>query len=150
MTTPTKLSTMEVLIFLKKVSLFADFELEDLLRLKEITEEVPVVAGETIITEGESGNTAFIIVSGSVEVYRKTPTAEVTLAQLEPTAYFGEMAIIENEPRSASVRAKTEALLLRIRGTEFRKMMESSSSLSFRLVQVFSRRIRRMNQSKNN
>jgi CRP-like cAMP-binding protein len=138
---------MEVLIFLKKVSLFADFELEDLLRLKEITEEVPVAAGEKIILEGESGNTAFIIVSGNFEVYRDTPKGEVNLATLEQTAYFGEMAIIENEPRSASVRAKNDGLLLRIRGPEFRKMMESSSSLAFRLVQVFSRRIRRMNKN---
>jgi CRP-like cAMP-binding protein len=142
-----QLSTMEVLIFLKKVALFGDFELEELLNLVAITSEVEVKAGENIIAEGESGSSAYVIVSGMVEVYRKTTRGDVILATLEQAQYFGEMAIIENEPRSASVRARGDCRLLRLDGRQFRRMMESNAVLSFRLVQVFSRRLRRMSQA---
>lgn len=142
-----QLSTMEVLIFLKKVALFGDFELEELLNLVAITSEVEVKAGENIIAEGESGSSAYVIVSGMVEVYRKTGHGDVILATLEQAQYFGEMAIIENEPRSASVRARNDCRLLRLDGRQFRRMMESNAVLSFRLVQVFSRRLRRMSQA---
>lgn len=143
----SELSTIEVLIFLKKVGLFAHLDLEDLFRLKEITSEVKFEAGDVIIRDGESGNTAYIIVKGMVEVYRETPRGEILLASFESTQYFGEMAIVENEPRSASVRAKTSCLLLKLSGPEFRHMLLSNASLSFRLMQGFSRRLRRMSQS---
>ncbi|MBN8217063.1 MAG: cyclic nucleotide-binding domain-containing protein [Spirochaetes bacterium] len=142
-----QLSTMEVLIFLKKVALFGDFELEELLNLVAITSEIVVPAGETIIAEGESGSSAYVIVSGMVEVYRQTGHGDVILATLDQSQYFGEMAIIENEPRSASVRARSDCRLLRLDGRQFRRMMESNAVLSFRLVQVFSRRLRRMSQA---
>lgn len=144
---PRKLSTMETLIFLKKVSLFADFELEDLMELTAITSEMEVKDGETIIREGETGSSAYVIVSGMVEVFRKTDRGEVVLATFDQTQYFGEMAIIENEPRSASVRARGEAHLLCLDGRAFRRMMEMNAALAFRIVQVFSRRLRRMSQA---
>lgn len=142
-----KLSTMETLIFLKKVSLFADFELEDLMELTAITSEVEVAAGETIIREGESGSSAYVIVSGMVEVFRQTDRGVVVLATFDQTQYFGEMAIIEHEPRSASVRAKGDCRLLCLDGRAFRRMMEMNAALAFRIVQVFSRRLRRMSQA---
>ncbi len=142
-----ELSTIEVLIFLKKVGLFGHLDLEDLFRLKEITSEVRFNEGDVIIRDGESGSTAYIIVKGMVEVYRESSKGEILLATFESTQYFGEMAIVENEPRSASVRAKTPCLLLKLNGPEFRHMLMSNASLSFRLMQGFSRRLRRMSQS---
>ena len=138
----SSLSTMETLIFLKKVPLFNNFKLEDLLALKEITEESAYKPGDYIIREGESGSKAYIIVSGQVEVLKKIEDKDKVLANLERTAYFGEMAIIENEPRSASIRALTECLCISIRGEEFREMIKSNADLSFQIARVFSRRYR--------
>jgi CRP/FNR family transcriptional regulator, cyclic AMP receptor protein len=138
------LSTMEILIFLKKVPLFSSFELEDLLGLKEITQTRSLKAGDFIFREGESGSHAYIIVAGSVEVVKADAAREKIIATLEKTAYFGEMAIIENEPRSAAVRAKTDCILLSIDGFEFRNLIKAHAELSFNIVKVFSRRIRDM------
>jgi CRP/FNR family cyclic AMP-dependent transcriptional regulator len=142
--TRSTLSTMETLIFLKKVPLFSSFELEDLLGLKEITATRSFKAGDFIFHEGESGSHAYIIVSGSVEVLKADAGREKVIATLEKTAYFGEMAIIENEPRSASVRAKSDCVLLAIDGFEFRTMIKTHAELAFNIVKVFSRRIRDM------
>ena len=135
---------MEILIFLKKVPLFSSFELEDLLKLKEITETVTCKAGDFLFHEGESGNRAYIIVSGSIEVVKIDDKEETIIATLEKPDYFGEMAIIENQPRSASIRAKTDSVLLAIDGLEFRNMMKTNAELAFNIVKVFSARIRGM------
>jgi len=138
------LSTMEILIFLKKVPLFSSFGLEDLLKLKEITETVTCEAGDFVLHEGETGNRAYIIVSGSVEVVKMDGSKETIIATLEKPDYFGEMAIIENQPRSASIRAKSDCVFLEIDGLEFRSMMKTNAELAFNIVKVFSARIRGM------
>lgn len=135
---------METLIFLKKVPLFSSFELEELLKLKEITETVSCGAGDFVFHEGDSGNRAYIIVSGSVEVVKADNDGETIIATLEKPAYFGEMAIIENQPRSASIRVKTDCVLLAVDGLEFRNMMKTNAELAFNVVKVFSGRIRSM------
>jgi CRP-like cAMP-binding protein len=139
---------METLIFLKKVPLFSNFQLEDLLKLKEITEEQIYQTNDIIIKEGESGSKAYIIVSGSVEVLKKIDDADKPLANLDRTAYFGEMAIIENEPRSATVKANEECLLLTIKGEEFREMIKHNADLSFHITKIFSRRYRDLMNTK--
>ena len=138
------LSTMEILIFLKKVPLFSSFELEGLLRLKEMTETVSCRAGDFVFHEGESGDRAYIIVSGSVEVVKSEGAEETIIATLEKPAYFGEMAIIENQPRSASIRAKSDCVFLAIDGFEFRNLIKTNAELAFNIIKVFSGRIRGM------
>ena len=144
--TVSRLSTMETLIFLKKVPLFQAFELEELLLLKQVTMEETFAQGELIIRENQTGKDAYIIVDGRVEIFTEKMGEEIKLATLDKTGYFGEMSIIENEPRSASARALTECLLLTIKGAQFREMMTTNAELSFNLVKVFSQRIRDMNQ----
>lgn len=138
------LSTMETLIFLKKVPLFSSFQLEDLLRLKEITEEIHVTDGEAIIREGEEGRDAYVIVSGSVAVVKTHGAQETVLAQLEHSSCFGEMSIVEDEPRTATVKAIGDCTLLLIKGSEFREMILSNAQLSFSLTKVFSSRNRKL------
>jgi len=133
---------METLIFLKKVPLFSNFGLEDLLALKEICEEKEYPAGHDIIKEGQFGSEAYIIVDGYVDIVKNTGKGELVVASMEKTAFFGEMAIIENEPRSASVRTKTACTVLTIKGEVFRDMIKTNAQLSFEIVQTFSRRIR--------
>ena len=64
-------------------------------------------AGDEIIRQGERGDRFYLLAEGHVEVVRTTDDAEVRLAQLGPGDYFGEMALLHDEPRSASVRALT-------------------------------------------
>lgn len=133
---------METLIFLKKVPLFNSFQLEGLLKLKEITEEISFNDGEIIINENEEGRDAYVIISGTVAVTKKTTAGEKKLATLEKAACFGEMSIVEDEPRSATVRAAGQCELLKIDGVQFRKIILENAELSYNIARVFSARYR--------
>jgi len=139
-----KLTTMEALIFFKKIPMFADLDMEHLLLLKEISQEREYKPGDYIIKEGEYGNDAYVIVSGEVEIAKNIKGEEKVLNVLEKSDYFGEMAIIEEDHRSASCRAKTDCLLLVINGNTFKDMMKSNADISFSILKVFSNRIRKM------
>src|SRR6187551_3443895 len=85
--------------------------IDDLSAVFEVTpmQTVKLRAGDTIISEGDDGNTAFLIVSGSVQVsVGKEPKAKL-VATLTAGDVFGEMSLIEAGPRSATVKAVTDA-----------------------------------------
>ena len=70
-----------------------------------------LLPGDYIFREGEFGQTAFMIDSGTVELVKFTGDKQTVLAELEKGALFGEMAIIDGSARSASARAKTDCVL---------------------------------------
>ncbi len=76
-------------------------------------------AGDTIISEGEDGNTAFLMISGSVEVSVGQAAKAKTIGTLGAGEVFGEMSLIEPGPRSATVKAATNAECVVISYDEF-------------------------------
>ena len=103
-------------------------------------------AGEIIIQQGDVGNHMYVIQEGVVEVFRQDKGREILLAELKEGDMIGEMAIFENEVRSASVRAKTDARLLTVDKKNFLRRIHNDPSLAYKLVQKLSRRIREMNE----
>jgi CRP-like cAMP-binding protein len=103
-------------------------------------------AGEIIIHQGDVGNYMYVIQEGLVEVFRQEKGQEILLAELKEGDMIGEMAIFENEVRSASVRAKTDARLLTVDKKNFLRRIHNDPSLAYKLVQKLSRRIREMNE----
>jgi CRP-like cAMP-binding protein len=103
-------------------------------------------AGEIIIHQGDVGNYMYVIQEGVVEVFRHDKGQEILLAELKEGDMIGEMAIFENEVRSASVRAKTDARLLTVDKKNFLRRIHNDPSLAYKLVQKLSRRIREMNE----
>jgi hypothetical protein len=101
-------------------------------------------AGESIFNEGDTGETMFIIKAGEVEITRTVQGREQRLAVLEEGDFFGEMAILEEEPRMASARAKTECALLRIDGSTFDQMVRQNPEIPIRMLRKFSRRLREL------
>lgn len=81
--------------------------------------ESTVSPGHVIIREGEAGRHLFIIRHGTVRVYRATPHGEVELNILKEGNFFGEMSILEEMPRSASVQAVTEVSLIILSRIQF-------------------------------
>lgn len=86
---------------------------------------VKLGAGDTIIAEGEDGNTAFLIVSGSVEVSVGKQAKAKTVATLTAGDVFGEMSLIEAGPRSATVKALTDAECVATTYDEFIPLMQN-------------------------
>ena len=132
------------------IQLFADFNTEnqnDREILKAVYDNLSVKkykAGEVIIKEGEIGDLFFILYSGQVLVTRDTPAGDViALATLnsEQNIFFGEMAIISNDQRSATVRANTECTTLTISGKKFLELCDQEPVLGYRVLGVLARRL---------
>jgi CRP-like cAMP-binding protein len=100
--------------------------------------------GEVIITEGQRGTAAYVIERGSVEVYRAGPP-EVALAVLGPGQIFGEMALITEQPRSASVRALEEVAVRSVRRDEFLDELRSAPEALVPFLRSLAERIRNLN-----
>jgi len=99
--------------------------------------------GQPIVREGELGDCLYVVQSGSVEVVQATPDgSERRLRVLGEGEFFGEMAIFEREPRSATVRAVDEARVLRVDKRTLLRRMKEDPTLAFNILETLSRRIR--------
>ena len=101
--------------------------------------------GDAIVREGESGDCMYVVQKGQVEVLRGTEGKEVRLAVLGEGEVFGEMALFEREPRSATVRALGDARALTVDKRTFLRQVHEDPSLAFRILQKMSHRIRELN-----
>ena len=98
--------------------------------------------GDIIFSEGEIGTEMFIIQSGTVELLKEIGGETRVLATLEKGDFFGEMSVLEDLPRTASARAKTEVELVRINGATFDAMLKSNTEIAVRMMRKLSRRLR--------
>jgi CRP-like cAMP-binding protein len=101
--------------------------------------------GETIIRQGEIGDSMFVIQAGKVEILREEEGKTVRLAELGAGEIFGEMALCEKAPRSATVRAVGEVRALTVDKRTFLRRVQEDPSLAFHVLQAMSARIRRLN-----
>lgn len=129
--------------FLARVSLFSLVRKSDLERIAKLAGREMFHAGEIIIREGDPDKTLFMIVSGEVEVIKGLGGKnEIRMATLGPLSYFGEMALIDDLVRSASVVAKQETEVLCLHQWNLRREIERSPAIAFELLQMLSRRLR--------
>lgn len=104
---------------LNRVPLFHNLSEEDFRRICGMIEEMDLPAGETLFDEGSPGDRAYIIQSGELEVVKATSGRDVLLAVRGPGDVIGEMSLIEDVPRTATVRARTDARLAVISHEQF-------------------------------
>ncbi len=98
--------------------------------------------GDIIFSEGEIGNDMFILQSGTVELIKKIGGETKVLATLEKGDFFGEMSVLEDLPRTATARAKTEVEVVHINGATFDTMLKSNTEIAIRMMRKLSRRLR--------
>jgi CRP-like cAMP-binding protein len=102
-----------------------------------------VPAGNVIFDEGDVGTEMFVIQSGTVELMKKTRRGDgKSFATLEKGDFFGEMSILEDVPRTATARAKTDCELVRINQSTFDEMLRHNSEIAVRMLRKLSRRLR--------
>ncbi len=99
-------------------------------------------AGETIFKEGDLGTEMYIVHEGKVGILKELPGEQRLLAVLEKGDFFGEMAILEDLPRTASARAETAATVLLINGSTFDQMLRSNPEIAVRMMRKLSGRLR--------
>ena len=98
--------------------------------------------GEYVVREGEAGDSMYLVISGEVEVVRQSAGRECYLAVLGAGQFFGEMALIDEEPRNASVRALGQTEVLPLDRANFLAQMQEDSSLAYELLGRLQERIR--------
>ena len=102
--------------------------------------------GKTIFEEGEPGKEMYIIGRGEVEIRKKTLRAEKILMTLKMGDVFGEMALIDNTPRSATAVARGQTVLIVIDETTFDSMVLNNPQFALKLIKILSKRLRNSNQ----
>lgn len=133
---------METASLLKKVPLLRDIPEEDLERIAGLSREETVEADTNIVEIGDAGNALFLIVEGSAEVLYPGRTSDFVLATLSAGDFFGEMALLNGQPRSATVRAKDRVRTLVLEKEDFHQVMLESPAVALKLLELMSTRIR--------
>lgn len=140
--TTASTSTIERVFLLKSTSLFADTPANVLGSIAPIMKEVSFTDGQEIVRKGDLGTSLFIIHDGQVGIY----DGQQVLAEMRKGDVFGELALLDAEPRSATVIAHGDVLLFRIDQDDFYDLMEERDELLRNIIRLLSRRIRTLNQ----
>jgi CRP/FNR family cyclic AMP-dependent transcriptional regulator len=143
----------------QKIFLFQDIKPDELHRVLDRTSLREFPAEAVIIQEGEPGDSLFIMAAGEVEITKQltlvldedTPKERVMIRlKAENGVYFGEMALLESETRSATVTALTDCSLLELHQKDFLELIEQHPAMGIklllRLAQILSRHLRKTNQ----
>jgi CRP/FNR family transcriptional regulator, cyclic AMP receptor protein len=128
---------------LQRVPLFTDFERRDLERLARSFKERTFGAGNTIASEGKGGAGFFVIEDGEATV----TVHGADRGKLGPGDYFGEIALIDDGSRSATVTADTELRCYGLTAWEFRPLVEANASIAWKLLETMAKRLRAAQQT---
>lgn len=132
---------------LESSQLFAQLPSAELKRLGGVTRALTFPAGGEIFKEGDPGDGVFVIQSGQVQISAVIGTGERRVfSRLGPGEFFGEMAVLDGQPRSACATAETDAALWFVPRAEMVALLTHSPGLSMTLLQAISRRLREFNQ----
>lgn len=135
-----RMLTIEKVLLLKGVSMFSVTSEDTLADVASVLEEVELRPGELVFSKGDPGKSMYIVVSGRVRVF----DGDKTINFLGEQEIFGELALLDPEPRSASVESAEETRLFRLdRDTLFELMTDNVGVVSG-IMQVLCRRLRRM------
>lgn len=140
------LTTIEKMMLIRQVPIFSELDASDLEELASIVEERIIMPSKDLFKEGDAGDAVYLIVKGKVRVYvGGGERPETTLNELGPGACIGEMAVLDREPRSASVQAVERTRTLRVPGEGFKRVMSERPEMSEAIVGELVRRMRALN-----
>ena len=135
------------MINLESCKLFGGLQPEDLKLLVEATREMRFVAGHTIFSLGEAGDGLYVVGSGVVQISVQMSNGERHIfARIPPGETFGEMALIDDQPRSASAVAEVETVVFFVPREPLQEVLRRSPALSLELMREMTQRLREFNQ----
>ena len=124
---------------LKKVPLFAGLDDRELQQIASSMRERRYSAGDTVTQEGRGGAGFFVVEEGEAEVSVAGDTKPWTVG---PGDYFGEIALIDEGARSATITASTELVCYGLTYWEFRPLVQQNATIAWNLLQTLARRLR--------
>lgn len=139
------MSLNEEVELLRKIPLFAKLEPSKLKLLAFTSDRLTYDAGHKLFNQGDMGDAAYIIVEGEADVLVDTPKGEIRVATLSRNDFVGEIAILCDVPRTASVLAKTELVTLRISKDLFFRLIAEFPQMAVEIMRELAHRLERMN-----
>lgn len=124
---------------LQNVPLFGGLSKSELKLVAGLVREQRYPAGSAIVKEGSTGQGLYIIAEGNVSVRKQGRR----VARLGPGAFFGEMAVLDSGPRTATVEADTETVCLTLASWEIKPLLLEQASMTYKMLQEVVRRVRR-------
>ncbi len=128
--------------FLRRLPLFAGLNDQDMQRLLDMAEPVTIRAGELLMEEGTPGDSAYIILDGEFDILKRSGQQDVVIAVRGPGEVIGEISLLDQSPRTASVRAVRDSHLLRIGQEAFQQLLASSPSATRAVLRTIIERLR--------
>lgn len=127
---------------LRALPLFSELSVRDLKIVRGVLHEREYLAGEVIFDEGEEGNALYIVRTGRVLICRQA-RPENPIAEIGAGGFFGELALLNSEPRTAQARALEPCRLAVFFGSDFLALLETETKLSNRILFQFARHLGR-------
>jgi hypothetical protein len=137
----------DILLFLKRIPLYSNLHLEQLRTVAAHLVERDVQPGTVIFREGECSHELYLIVAGKVEIVQQRAHGPLTLGTLAAGDFFGDIALVGDQPRSASAMAVKSTVLLALSPEHFRQMVLEDPAMSFEIFRALSARIRRFDEA---
>lgn len=132
----------ETVRLLQKVPLFSGLSRSHIRRLAGLAREASFGPGRIIVEKGVRGDAFYLILDGRAKVYGTVVPSGRALARFGPGDFFGEMALLDGGPRSASVVAETRVAAIKIPRAGFRQLLEKEPSVALRILEEMARRAR--------
>lgn len=129
---------------LKQIPMFRDVELSKLKLLALASERLSYAPGEAVFHEGDEPDAVYVVLSGSVAVLRDSPAGPVHVAELSQGAIVGEIAVLCDSLRTATIAAVGHASLLKIEKLMFMDMMMQTPQLALAVNKELARRLERL------
>jgi CRP/FNR family transcriptional regulator, cyclic AMP receptor protein len=122
---------------IKKVPLFAPLAKAQLAQIATIADEIGLPEGKVLTRQGERGREFFVLLDGEAEVRRNGRKVDT----IRPGEFFGEMALVSDRPRNATVTATKPIRVLVIRDTEFRSVLMRTPQIALKVLGAFAERL---------
>jgi CRP-like cAMP-binding protein len=137
--------------YLAKYPPFKSFDGNDLEALGSVGEEKAVRKDELVFDEDSKGDSMYVIKSGAVKIIKKVKNQENTIAMLNPGEFFGEMALLDGQPRSAAVKTTADSEVFMITLDGYQKLRKDKPHTALKLmdiiIKVLSNRLRQANKN---
>ena len=143
----TEISIPDKILYLRKIHIFQGLSVSELAAVASVTEMVVYPTGETVIKEGDSGDTMYLIIKGEVAVLQtRGENREIEIDRLGEGNYFGEMALLDDIPRSATIHTEQESHMLVLHKLEFTEIVREYPQIALQISKELSRRLRKQEE----
>jgi CRP-like cAMP-binding protein len=140
-------TTEETIALLRRVPVFSTLAEEDLARVADVAVPRRYASGDVVFREGDESNTCYVVRSGKARAVREhSDGRSITLANFGPGDIFGELAMFDNESRSATVEILELTEVIAILGGDMRRLMREHPEIAVKLVAALGRRLRETNE----